>query len=94
MVSTDTGCMNTDENVSTTIRGTTSRGTTSRGLHHLVDALRARRETRAADRRLAKQLASYTTRRELDELFALMERYDDAETADIRRVLGRRSTAA
>jgi hypothetical protein len=38
-------------------------------------------------RRLAAELSTYTTARELTELEALMERYDDGETAEMRSIL-------
>ena len=38
-------------------------------------------------RRLAAELSTYTTPRELMELEALMERYDDGETAEMRSIL-------
>jgi hypothetical protein len=38
-------------------------------------------------RRLAAELSTYTTPRELMELEALMERYDDVETAEMRSIL-------
>ena len=38
-------------------------------------------------RRLAAELSTYTTPRELMELEALMERYEDGETAEMRSIL-------
>ena len=38
-------------------------------------------------RRLAAELSTYTTPREMLELEALMERYDDGETAEMRSIL-------
>ncbi len=38
-------------------------------------------------RRLAAELSTYTTPRELLELEAMMERYDDGETEEIRSIL-------
>jgi hypothetical protein len=40
-----------------------------------------------ARKKLAKELAGFTTTNDLIELSALLERYDDAETADIRRLV-------
>jgi hypothetical protein len=38
-------------------------------------------------RRLAAELSTYTTPRELLELEAMMERYDDGETEEMRSIL-------
>ena len=38
-------------------------------------------------RRLAAELSTYTTSRELMELEAMMERYDDGETEEMRSIL-------
>jgi hypothetical protein len=38
-------------------------------------------------KRLAAELSTYTTPRELMELEAMMERYDDGETAEMRSIL-------
>jgi hypothetical protein len=38
-------------------------------------------------RRLAAELSTYTTPREMLELEALMDRYDDGETAEMRSIL-------
>jgi hypothetical protein len=38
-------------------------------------------------RRLAAELSTYTTPRELMELEAMMERYEDGETQEIRSIL-------
>ncbi len=38
-------------------------------------------------KRLAAELSTYTTPRELMELEAMMERYDDGETAEMRNIL-------
>jgi len=38
-------------------------------------------------RRLAAELSTYTTSRELTELEALMDRYEDRETAEMRAIL-------
>jgi hypothetical protein len=45
---------------------------------------------RAADRALERDLADYTSEKDLTDLGALLDRYSDAETGDIRRVLGAR----
>ncbi len=39
------------------------------------------------ERRLAAELSTYTTPAELRELEAMMERYDDGETEEIRSIL-------
>jgi hypothetical protein len=53
--------------------------------------LREAREARAARKALERDLASYTTQADLNDLDAILERHSDEETADIRRILaGRR----
>ncbi|HLI40343.1 MAG TPA: hypothetical protein VKV35_01685 [Streptosporangiaceae bacterium] len=58
-------------------------------------ALRTRirdgRQARARRKRLERELVSYTSRSDLDDLEAILDRHSDEETADIRRILaGRR----
>lgn len=56
------------------------------------DELREAREARAARKALERDLASYTTQADLNDLDAILDRHTDEETADIRRILaGRRS---
>jgi hypothetical protein len=56
------------------------------------DELRDARAARAVRKSLERELASYTSPRDLNDLEAILERYSEDETADIRRVLaGRRS---
>jgi len=45
---------------------------------------------RAADRALERDLADYTSEKDLTDLGAILDRFSDAETGDIRRVLGAR----
>jgi hypothetical protein len=54
------------------------------------DQLRARREARAARLRLERDLAAYTSAADVDDLFAVLDRYDDADTAEMRQILSRR----
>jgi hypothetical protein len=51
------------------------------------ERLRSTREARAARAKLADELASYTSAQDLNDLDAILDRYSDAETADIRRIL-------
>lgn len=54
--------------------------------------LRDGREARAAHKALVRDLACYTTEDDLDDFEAILDRYGDAETADIRHILsGRRA---
>ena len=52
--------------------------------------LMARRAARAARRRLESDLATFTTQADLDDLYAVLDRYPDADTAPIREILTRR----
>jgi len=56
-------------------------------LSALRDDLAARRRARAARLDLRRQLASYTTRREVDDLLALIGDRDGREADTMRRVL-------
>ncbi len=59
----------------------------------LRDELRDSREVRAARRSLAGDLATYTSPSDLNDLDAILDRYSDEETADIRRILASRRVA-
>jgi hypothetical protein len=53
------------------------------------DELRARREARAGRKRLERELAAYTTQADLDDLYAVLDNHDDADTAVVRDILTR-----
>ncbi len=53
--------------------------------------LRNTRDAHAARAALERELASYNTPQDLNDLHAILDRYSDQETADIRRILARRS---
>jgi hypothetical protein len=54
--------------------------------------LRQLRDTHAERKSLERELASYTSANDLNDLEAILDRYDEAETAEIRRILsGRRN---
>jgi hypothetical protein len=53
-------------------------------LHHT-------RETYVTRKALARELASFTSQSDLDDLRAILDRHTDRETADIRRILARRA---
>jgi hypothetical protein len=62
----------------------TSRWTALRGqLHHA-------RDTHTARKALERDLASYTSEADLNDLHAILDRYPDRQTAQIRRILARR----
>jgi hypothetical protein len=46
---------------------------------------------RTGDRALEHDLAGYTSEKDLHDLGAILDRHSDAETGDIRRILGARS---
>jgi hypothetical protein len=53
--------------------------------------LRQLRDTHAERKSLERELASYTSANDLNDLEAILDRYDETETAEIRRILsGRR----
>jgi hypothetical protein len=53
------------------------------------DDLRARRASRASQRTLRRELASYTTPAEQHELNAILNRADPDAAAEIRRIIHR-----
>lgn len=57
------------------------------------DAFRGARARHAARRTLARELASYTSPRDQNDLYAILERYSPEETADIRRILAAQRAA-
>ncbi len=46
---------------------------------------------RSEDRALEHELAVYTSEKDLADLGAILDRHSDAQTGDIRRILGARS---
>ena len=53
--------------------------------------LRDSREARAARAALEHELASYNSQSDLNDLHAILDRYSDHETAEIRRILAAQS---
>jgi hypothetical protein len=51
------------------------------------DQLRDSFETHSAHAQLERELASYRTDEDLNDLNAILDRYSDTETEDIRRIL-------
>jgi hypothetical protein len=49
------------------------------------------RDAHAARKSLERELATYTSQSDLNDLHAILDRYTDQETADIRRILARRA---
>ena len=57
----------------------------------IKDQMRDLREARVTRKSLERELAAYTSDEDLNDIEAILGRYSDAETADIRRILaGRR----
>jgi len=57
------------------------------------DELRTRRAARAARKTLARELASYTTPTERNELDTILDRFPADEVARIRQIVNRRRVA-
>ena len=55
--------------------------------------LRESRDAHAARAALERELASYNSPSDLDDLHATLERYSDRETAQIRRILAAQQMA-
>jgi hypothetical protein len=51
------------------------------------EQIRESREERAARAALERELASYSSTADLNDLHAILDRYSDQETAQIRRIL-------
>ena len=69
-----------------------------RGMRAIRACLRAtrredRRAARGARNSLERDLASYTSPGDLNDLDAILDRYSEEETADIRRILAARRAA-
>jgi hypothetical protein len=47
------------------------------------------REARATRRALERELSSYTSQSDLNDLHAILDRHPDHQTAEIRRILAR-----
>jgi hypothetical protein len=71
---------------------TTTR-TLGRRLMAIREEIRDTRDARAARKSLADELATYTSASDLNDLDAILDRYSDEETADIRRILAARRVA-
>jgi hypothetical protein len=57
----------------------------------IMDQVRELREARATRKSLEREMAAYTSEDDLNDLEAILGRYSEEETADIRRILaGRR----
>jgi hypothetical protein len=54
--------------------------------------LRDSRDTHAARTALQRELASYNSPSDLDDLHAILDRYSDQDTRDIRRILAAQSS--
>jgi hypothetical protein len=57
------------------------------------EEFRGARAARATRKSLERELASYTSPRDLNDLDAILERYSEDETAGIRRILAGRRAA-
>ena len=71
----------------------TATRTIGRRMTAIRSDLRGTREARAARKSLQHELSSYTSTSELNDLEAILDRYSDEETADIRRFLATRRAA-
>ncbi len=73
--------------MTTTPRHTSDRSSVRNLLTELRDDLRERREARAAHRTLARELASYRTPAEVDDLLAAVRQQNGAGSDEIRAIL-------
>jgi hypothetical protein len=77
----------------TTTPRTRRTAATARRLAAIRHDVRGAREARVARRSLQHELSSYNTASELNDLEAILDRYSDEDTADIRRILATRRVA-
>lgn len=84
--------MTTEKNTQSTDSTPTndSTGHSTGLLATVLDDLRARRVRRAEARRLRQELSAYTTKSDLDDLYATFNRYDDRDTELVRSILSER----
>ncbi len=82
-------------NKNLTATGTTQTHDNHGFFAHLGDGFRERRAARLATRKLERDLASYTTPRQIDDLYALLDRYDETpQTRQMRNILARQRLVA
>jgi hypothetical protein len=62
-------------------------------LANVRDEVRVQRAARSARKQLRKDLATYTTASEINDLEAALDRYDENQVADIRRILHQQRAA-
>ncbi len=60
---------------------------------HVADELRARRAARAARLQLIRELSTYTSPGDLEDLYATLDRYDGEDAEQIRTILARLQAA-
>jgi hypothetical protein len=65
-----------------------------RRLTAIRDEVRETRANRAARKTLQQELAAYTSPSDLNDFEAILDRYSDEETRDIRRIMAARRSAA
>ena len=71
----------------------TNNSTPTQAPSFLATVLEQARTRRAERRRLERELATYTTAAELDDLAAILDRHPDAEAAPVREILARHRAA-
>ena len=71
----------------------TTTHTLGRRWTEIREEVRGTRAARAARKTLHRELASYTSASDLNDLDAILDRHSDDETADIRRFLASRRAA-
>jgi hypothetical protein len=80
------------------LKGTTYMQTTAHRLTSLWTTVRTQlrdsRDAHAAQAALERELASYNTPDDLNDLNAILDRHSDSETADIRRILASQRSAS
>ena len=84
----DTGCMTTTGATQST-KVPAQRSATNRPslISSAIAELRARRAAREQHKQLVRELSSYTSAADLDDLNAILSRYDDDQVEPIRRIL-------
>jgi hypothetical protein len=73
--------------MNTNTHSSTTASLSRRLLTSVRDDLRERREARAVRRRLQRELATHSTRAEVDDLMALLHHQESAQAEQIRGIL-------
>ena len=87
MAGDDTGCMTTTGATQSKIPAQRSATNRPSLISSAIAELKARRAAREEHKQLVRELSSYTSAADLDDLNAILARYHDDQVEPIRRIL-------